>query len=74
MLLQEGKSVVCLEDLTKFSVKELKGMLKAYKEKTSCVKADLVLRAYAVFCRTKDHNTRDKDCDISSFSIQEDYS
>ena len=52
--LPEGKSVTCLEDLSAFSVKELKNILVSYREKSSGAKADLVLRVYALFCKVKD--------------------
>ena len=50
-LLPEGKSVYCLEDLSGFTMKDLKKILVVYKEKVSGIKADLVLRAYAIFTR-----------------------
>ena len=52
-LLPEGKVVECLEDLVSLTVAELKSILKRYKEKTSGVKADLVLRTFAVFAVQK---------------------
>ena len=42
-LLPEGKSVYCLEDLSGFTVKDLKKILVVYKEKVSGIKADLEL-------------------------------
>ena len=48
-LLPEGKVVECFEDLGSLTVAELKCILKRYKEKTSVVKADLVLRTFAGF-------------------------
>ena len=51
LLLPEGKPVSCLEDLSLLTVKERKRILLAYKEKVSGVKADLILRAYALFSR-----------------------
>ena len=50
-LLLEGKAVSCFEYFSILTVKELKKVLLAYKEKVSGVKADLILRAYAVFSR-----------------------
>ena len=50
-LLPEGKTVACLEDLSSLRVKDLKHILTAFKEKISGVKADLLLRVYAIFCR-----------------------
>lgn len=50
-LLPEGKAVSCIEDFSILTVKELKKILLAYKEKVSGAKADLILRAYAVFSR-----------------------
>ena len=47
--LPEGKSVICLEELGSFSVKELKN-----REKSSGAKANLVLRVYALFCKVND--------------------
>ena len=51
--LPEGKKVTCLEDLGLLSMKELKQVLQVYNEKSS-IKADLVLRVYAIFCRIED--------------------
>ena len=56
-LLPKGKKVDCLEDLGALTIKELKHILVQYREKTSGVKADLILRAYAVFCRAKNFNS-----------------
>ena len=50
-LCPEKKVVTCLEDLQCFTVKEFKEILKGYKAKTSCCKSDLMLRAYAIYCR-----------------------
>ena len=50
-LLPTGKQVTCLEDLSYLRVSDLKNILSVYKEKLSGVKADLVLRVYAVFSR-----------------------
>ena len=50
-LLPSGKQVTCLEDLSSLRVSDLKKILSVYKEKLSGVKADLVLRVYAVFSR-----------------------
>ena len=50
-LLPTGKQVTCLEDLGSLRVSDLKKILYVYKMKVSGVKADLVLRVYAVFCR-----------------------
>lgn len=52
--LPEGKKVTCLEDLGLLSMKELKQVLQVYNGKKSGVKADLVLRVYAIFCRIED--------------------
>ena len=60
-LLPEGKVVECLEDLGSLTVVELKNLLKRYKEKTSGVKADLVLRTFAIFCRPKNFETQSRD-------------
>ena len=60
-LLPEGKVVECLEDLGSLTVAELKSILKRYKEKTSGVKADLVLRTFAVFCRAKTFSVHSED-------------
>ena len=59
--LPEGKVVNCLEDLGVFTVKELKSVLKRYNERTSGVKADLVLRAFAIFCRAKNFSDGGSD-------------
>ena len=56
-LLPEGKSVACLEDLSSLRVKDLKVVLAAFNEKISGVKADLLLRVYAVFCRISQTET-----------------
>eukprot|EP00794_Sanderia_malayensis_P016367 gene16367-biopygen12059 len=56
-LLPKEKTVDCLEDLSALTVKELKHILVQYREKTSGVKADLVLRTYAVFCRAKNYDS-----------------
>ena len=48
-LLPAGKQVTCLEDLSSLRVRDLNKILSVYKEKLSGVKADLVLRFYAVF-------------------------
>ena len=50
-LLPEGKSISCLEDLSVLTVKDLKKILDAYKDELSGIKADLVLRVYAIFSR-----------------------
>ena len=47
----EGKSVSCIDDLKTFTVVDFKKILKAYKEKISGCKSDLLLRVYAIFCR-----------------------
>ena len=60
-LLPDGKVVESLEDLGLLTVAELKNILKCYKEKTSGVKADLVLRTFAIFCRAKIYETQSKD-------------
>ena len=53
-----GKKVVeYVEELRNFLVKELKEILKSYREKTYGVKADLILRVYDVFCRAKKSNS-----------------
>ena len=52
--LPQGKKVTCLEDLGLLSIKELKQVLQVYNEKKSGIKADLVLRVYAIFCRIED--------------------
>ena len=46
-----GKPASCLEDLRKFSVKELQGILKHYHENVSGKKADLLMRTFAIFSR-----------------------
>ena len=51
LLVPKEKCVACLEDLDSLSVKELKIILSGYKEKVSGIKADPVLRVYAIFCR-----------------------
>ena len=43
--------VSCIDDLKTFTVVDFKKILKAYKEKISGCKADLLLRVYAIFCR-----------------------
>ena len=60
-LLPEEKVVECLEDLGSLTVAELKSILKRFKEKTSGVKADLVLRTFAVFCRAKTFSVHSED-------------
>ena len=57
-LLPEGKTVDCLKDFSKLNVRNLKEILVRYDEKISGVKADLILRAYAIFSRLKNrmHN------------------
>ena len=50
-LLPTGKQVTFLETLSSLRVSDLKKILSVYKEKLSGVKADLVLRVNAVFCR-----------------------
>ena len=47
-LLPEGKNVTCLEDLSSLRVNDMKKILSAFKEKVSGVKADLLLRVYAI--------------------------
>ena len=47
----EGKSVSCVDDLKAFTVADFKKILRAYKEKVSGCKPDLLLRVYAIFCR-----------------------
>ena len=56
-LLPQGVSVACLEDLSSLRVKDLKVILIAFKEKISGVKADLILRTYAIFCRVSQTDT-----------------
>ena len=56
-LLPQGVSVACLEDLSSLRVKDLKFILTAFKEKISGVKADLILRTYAIFCRVSQTDT-----------------
>ena len=46
-----GKPASCVEDLRKFSVKELQGILKHYHENISGKKADLLMRTFAIFSR-----------------------
>ena len=70
-LLPEGKVVDSLEDLGALNVKELKSILKQYKEKRTGVKADLVLRAFAVFCRAKNFSESDQLPDESSLYCHE---
>ena len=60
-LLPKGKFVECLEDLGSLKVAEVKNVLKRYKEKTTGVKADLVLRTFAIFCRAKNFNKEPED-------------
>ena len=60
-LLPKGKKVDCLEDLGALTIKELKHILVQYREKTSGVKADLILRTYAVFCRAKNFNSQSNE-------------
>ena len=50
-LLPHGKSVNCLDDLGSLSVKELKNILLSYRGKVSGVKADLILRVFAIYSR-----------------------
>ena len=45
-----GKPALCLEDLRKFSVKELQGKLKHYHENISEKKTDLLMRIFVIFC------------------------
>ena len=52
-LLPEEKPVQCLDDLRNLTVKELKAILAAYKERMSGSQADLILRAYAIFSRLR---------------------
>eukprot|EP00795_Rhopilema_esculentum_P010099 gene10099-18752_t len=61
LLLPKEKKVDCLEDLGALTIKELKHFLVQYREKTSGVKADLILRAYAVFCHAKNFNSQSND-------------
>ena len=56
LLLLKGKKVDCLEDLGALTIKELKHILVQYRQKTSSVKVDLILCAYAVFCHAKNIN------------------
>eukprot|EP00795_Rhopilema_esculentum_P003536 gene3536-2021_t len=67
-ILPEGKAVTCLEDLGTFSLKQLKQVLRRYNEKTSGVKADLVLRVYAIFCRLKENISSSSNATDSSAS------
>eukprot|EP00795_Rhopilema_esculentum_P004939 gene4939-21279_t len=67
-ILPEGKAVTCLEDLGTFSLKQLKQVLRRYNEKTSGVKADLVLRVYAIFCRLKENISSSSNATESSAS------
>ena len=39
----EGKSISCVDDLKAFTVADFKKILRAYKEKVSGCKADLLL-------------------------------
>ena len=66
-LLPGGKTVDSLEDLKKLNVEQLKKILVCYKEKTSGVKADLILRAYAIFCRLQ--NQSEYDCSSSQHPL-----
>eukprot|EP00795_Rhopilema_esculentum_P005752 gene5752-11022_t len=50
-LLPHGKSVNCLDDLGSLSVKKLKNILLSYRGKVSGVKADLILRVFAIYSR-----------------------
>ena len=50
-LLPEGKVITCLEDLSTLRVMDLKKILKPFKKSISGVKADLILRVYAIYCR-----------------------
>ena len=59
--LPEGKVFNCLEDLGVFTVKELKSVFKRYNERKSGVKADLVLRAFAIFCRAENFSNANSD-------------
>ena len=56
-LLQDGKFVICLNDLLSFKIFELKKFLFSYNEKVSGNKADLVLCTYAVFSMAKDSDS-----------------
>ena len=46
-----NKQINDLEDLKSYTVKDLKKLLRAYKESCSSYKADLMLRVYSIFCR-----------------------
>ena len=70
-LLPDGKVVDSLEDLGALTVKELKNILKQYKENTTGVKADLVLRAFAVYSRAKNFSESDQLPDESSLYCHE---
>eukprot|EP00795_Rhopilema_esculentum_P009926 gene9926-18533_t len=61
LLLPKEKKVDCLEDLGALTYKELKHILVQYREKTSGVKADLILRAHAVFSHAKNFNSQSND-------------
>ena len=67
-ILPEGKAVTCLEDLGTFSLKQLKQVLRRYNEKNSGVKADLVFRVYAIFCRLKENISSSPNATESSAS------
>ncbi|XP_065056985.1 uncharacterized protein LOC135685107 [Rhopilema esculentum] len=66
-LLPKGKDVECFEDLATLTVAELKRILQRYKEKTGGIKADLVLRAYAIFCRAKKSEEQTDELPDESF-------
>ena len=60
-LLPIGKEVSRLEDLSTLTVSELKKILRAFKNSPSGLKADLIMKVYAIFCRlssTASHQPR----------------
>ena len=65
--LPKGKVVECFENLATLTVTELKRILQRYKEKTGGIKADLVLRAYAIFCRAKKSEEQTDELPYESF-------
>ena len=65
-LLPDGKTVSGLEDLSSLRVVDLKKILKAFKSNLSGVKADLILRAYAVYCRLSTTSPIDSDVPVDA--------
>ena len=65
-LLPDGKTVSGLEDLSSLRVVDLKKNLKAFKSNLSGVKADLILRAYAVYCRLSTTSPIDSDAPVDA--------